>query len=214
MKTRNIISGLIIVMIFLSVQTLNAQSRRYSNHNRYKKENTNRKSQKPFNRHSNRYSNSNSNRHYHHSKVKPSYKYGKMPQWGYSYNAIPKRSRAIVHTGSRYHYYNGIFYKPVGSGYVISRAPVGVRVHSVPVGHVRIVMGPKVYYYYYGTYYVKSPNTNDYVTVAPPVGARVDALPDGYRKVYIEDRTYYEFEGVYYKAVIDQYGEVWYEVVG
>lgn len=84
----------------------------------------------------------------------------------------------------------------------------------MPPEHVRVIVNGRIFYYYYGTYYVKAPTNNEYITVAPPVGARVDALPDGYNKVYIEDKTYYEFESTYYKAVIDQYGEVWYEVVG
>jgi hypothetical protein len=57
-------------------------------------------------------------------------------------------------------------------------------------------------------------NRSEYITVAPPVGAVIDALPDGYRKVIIDNNIYYEFNEAYYKAFIDEYGEVWYEVVG
>lgn len=144
----------------------------------------------------------------------PHYKYQKMPHWGYTYRAAPKRAYVVRHRGVGYYFDRGVFYRPVGTKYVIAPAPIGVRVRVLPPEHVRVIVNGRIFYYYYGTYYVKAPTNNEFVTVAPPVGARVDALPDGYNKVYIEDKTYYEFEGTYYKAVIDHYGEVWYEVVG
>lgn len=155
-------------------------------------------------------------RHVQHKKVEysPHHKYSKMPHWGYKYTAVPKGRYIVKHAGIPYHYSKEVFYKPMGSRYVVVRAPIGVRINALPRNYSRIVIRGKVYYYYYGTYYVKSVQDNQYVTVAPPIGARVDALPQGYKKVYIEDNTYYVFEGVYYKAQIDQFGEIWYEVVG
>ena len=194
MKAKRIITGILIVVIGLSVQTLYAQRHRPNNHN-------------------GNYFNQN-NRKNKHKDITPHMKYKDMPIWGYSYNVNHHKSKNRVLAGSRYHYHNGIFYKPVGNNYVISKAPIGVRVRSVPTGHIRFVLGTSVYFYYYGTYYIHAPRSNEYITVAPPVGARVDALPRGYRKVYIEDLVYYSFEGTYYKVVVDRYGEVWFEVVG
>ena len=135
-----------------------------------------------------------------------------MPHWGYAYKVAPRHAYVVPHSGVRYYYNSGIFYKQHGPKYVIVRAPIGLRVKVLPTNNIRFVHGGRTFYYYYGTYYARTSN-NEYITVDPPLGARIDALPDGYIKVIIEDRTYYEFEGTLYKAVIDEYGDVWYEVV-
>ena len=158
----------------------------------------------------------NAQRHKHHNIPKhhyPHYKYKKMPNWGYSYKVAPRNAYIVPHSGARYHYHSGIFYKQYGPKYVIVRAPIGVRVRTLPAGNIRFVNRGRTFFYYYGTFYVRSVDNNEYITVAPPLGARIDALPNGYIKVIIDERTYYEFEGTLYKAVVDNYGEVWYEVV-
>ena len=184
MKTKIIYQVLLIVFFSIIVTSANAQRHRPKHHSRTRIEH------------------------------KPSYKYKKEPHWGYKYHVAPPKSHLIHHRGVHYHYKKGVFYKLIGSRYAVVRAPIGVRVRTLPSNHMRIVINGRVFYYYFGTYYTRSIEDNQYVTVAPPVGAKVDALPDGYKKIYIEDNTYYVFEGVYYKALIDQYGEVWYEVVG
>lgn len=140
--------------------------------------------------------------------------YKSLPHWGNSFNAVPRSAYLISRSGVRYHYNRGIFYKPMGTKYVIARAPLGARIGALPKGHIYFVLNGRTFYYYYGTFYVRSGYDDQYVTVAPPVGAQVDELPDGYKKVFIDNNLYYEFEGVYYKAFINEYGEVWYEVVG
>jgi len=146
----------------------------------------------------------------HHS---PHHKYSKLPHWGHSYKVAPWGAVLFPYSGIKYHYHGGVFYKPVSGGYAIVRAPIGIKVRTLPAEHVVVFVNGRKYFYYYGTYYVHS-NSDEYTTVAPPVGARVDALPDGYKKLVINGLTYYEFEGTYYEAYIDDSGEVWYEVVG
>lgn len=155
--------------------------------------------------------------HIKHHKAKrndPHYRYAKMPHWGYAYKAVPKGSYIYPYAGVRYNYYNGVYYKPVGKTYVIASPPIGMKVRSIPTGHVHFVLNGRTYFYYYGTFYVKSVSDSEYIAIEPPVGARVNALPDGYQKVSIDGKTYYEFEGTYYKAIIDNQGEIGYEVVG
>ncbi|OFX83393.1 MAG: hypothetical protein A2W99_11700 [Bacteroidetes bacterium GWF2_33_16] len=149
---------------------------------------------------------------HHRERHAPNHRYRDLPHWGYKYKVVPKGAFLLRHSGINYHYHSGIYYRPYGDTYVIVRAPIGVRVRTLPNGTVHFVIGGRRYFYYYGTYYVRSVN-DDYITVAPPVGAIVDALPDGYKKVIIDNNTYYEFEGTYYKAFIDENGEVLYEVV-
>jgi len=49
--------------------------------------------------------------------------------------------------------------------------------------------------------------------VSPPVGAVVESLPDGYETVNIDGETYYEVDGAQYKPVVQENGEIWYEVI-
>ena len=75
----------------------------------------------------------------------------------------------------------------------------------LPVGYRRIVIGPKRYYYYYGTYYVQV--NNEYEVVEAPMDAEIDSLPDGYNTLNIDGEEYYELDGVYYLSSQDEKGE-------
>ena len=67
------------------------------------------------------------------------------------------------------------------------------------------------YYYYNGTYY--DDYQDNYRVVAPPVGAVVESLPQGYETVVIDGETYYKVDNVQYKPVVQDNGEIWYEVI-
>ncbi len=152
-------------------------------------------------------------KHYKGKHYRPHHRYVKHYHWGHGYRAVPKGAFIYPHKGTRYHYHKGIYFKPYGSKYVVVRPPLGIRVKTIPANHIRFLLRGQTYYYYYGTYYKKSNNSKEYVSVSPPIGAKIDALPDGYKKVRINDEIYYELEGNYYKAIIDEKGEVWYELV-
>ena len=49
--------------------------------------------------------------------------------------------------------------------------------------------------------------------VSPPVGAVVESLPDGYETVIIDNETYFSIDGALYQPVMQDNGEVWYEVI-
>jgi len=189
MKTKHIIT----VVAFLALSfTVTLMQARPSPHKRFNKE-----------RHDSPYQ----------KRHEPHHRYRAMPHWGYKYRAIPRDAFVLRHSGINYHYHSGIYYRPNGNAFVVVKAPIGLRVRTLPKGSVHFVVGGRRYFYYYGTYYLKSAD-DDYITVAPPLGAIVDALPEGYKKVIIENNTYYEFEGTYYKAFLDDYGEVLFEVIG
>jgi len=67
------------------------------------------------------------------------------------------------------------------------------------------------YYYYNGIYY--NQRGDNYYVVSPPVGAVVESLPAGYETVVIDGETFYTIDGAQYKPVIQQNGEIWYEVI-
>lgn len=147
-------------------------------------------------------------------KHSPNYRYSKLPKWGKSYTAVNKKAFRIAHGGVNYHYYSGIYYKRSGANYIIAKAPVGIRVRTLPKERIKCNIKGKKYFYYYGTFYTKTDGAEEYITVDPPKGANVDALPDGYKDVTIDGNEYYEFEGILYKPVISENDEELFEVIG
>lgn len=188
MNSKNLITIIFISILCVSFLPANAQQ--------HKKEKVQRQKHQKSQRHA------------------PHHRYAKLPPWGYSTKVAPKKASVIAHLGVKYHYSSGIFYKHAGANYRIVKVPIGIRVRTLPKGRIRFVLNGRKYFYYYGTYYVKSDDNSEYVTVAPPKGAKVDALPDGYKNVNIDGEEYYEFEGTYYKAIANENGDEWYEVVG
>jgi hypothetical protein len=139
-------------------------------------------------------------------------RYKNMPRIGNRVTHVPRTSYRIPYKKTIYHYHSGVFYKPFNRFFIIVNAPIGIRIRTLPPHHYRVIIGTRLYYYEYGSFYVQK--ANYYESVVPPLGAHVEELPEGYYKIVIEGRTYYELNGVYYKAVVDDKGEVWYEVVG
>ncbi len=142
------------------------------------------------------------------------------------YAHLPKRgARVTVVSGARsirfrkvnYRFHNGVFYKPVGSSLVVHRAPIGIRIKVLPTKHRRIIVGPRTYYYYYGTYYAKTPDTSkdgdEYEVIDAPMGAEVDALPEGYTVETINGNDYYVLDSTYYEPRINDSNEEYYVVV-
>lgn len=72
-------------------------------------------------------------------------------------------------------------------------------------------MTERPYYYYNGVYYEQ--RTDQYEVVSPPVGAIVESLPDGYETIEIDGETYYTVDGAQYKPVVQENGEIWYQVI-
>ena len=81
----------------------------------------------------------------------------------------------------------------------------------MPFGYRRIYVNNFPYYYYYGTYY-QYRNFNYYV-VSPPLGAIVESLPAGYETLNVDGETFYTIDGAQYKPMVQDNGEVWYQVV-
>ncbi len=146
----------------------------------------------------------------HHSR------YRDVPRYGHRVNTAPRQSVAIRVRGTVFRYHAGLFYRPAGNTYVIVHAPIGTYIRTLPGNHFRIVVGTRVYYYYYANFYTRRSDGQSagYVVVAPPLGARIDELPDRYHKVEIDATTYYLLHNVYYKAGLSNQGDLWYEVIG
>lgn len=188
MKTKTIFKVLFFVLLGLSLTSVQGQNRRA--------------------KHQRAHIHSKKGRHRH----SPHHRYAKLPKWGKSYASVHRKAHRIAHRGVNFHYHSGIYYKKAGAKYIIARAPLGVKVPKLPRKKIRCMVKGRKYYYYYGTFYVKTADGKEYETVNPPVGARVDALPEGYKEIQKSDSNYYEFEGTLYKEITSDH-ETYYEVV-
>lgn len=64
--------------------------------------------------------------------------------------------RVYVHKGVRFHYAQGVWYRPHGKRYVVTSAPVGIVVRSLPRGRKVVRVNGRKYYSYNGVWYRKS----------------------------------------------------------
>lgn len=69
-------------------------------------------------------------------------------------------------------------------------------VSKLPARHVKVVVGPRSYWYSHGVFYRHGPS--GYVVRAAPVGARVKVLPVGFRTITVTGRPYHHYYGTYY----------------
>jgi len=141
----------------------------------------------------------------------PNWRYAYAPRRNSVFYSLPSSYFSINFGGYGYRYYDGIFYRPYNNIFRVVAPPIGIFVNLLPTGYSRIYVNDYPYYYYNGTYYDQ--RDNHYVVVSPPVGAVVESLPDGYETVNIDGETYYIADGAQYKPVLQDNGEIWYEVI-
>ncbi|MEM7107955.1 MAG: DUF6515 family protein [Bacteroidota bacterium] len=127
------------------------------------------------------------------------YAYSALPRYRATVTVIPRGAVVVRGGGVSYRYHEGIFYRPSGSAFVITRPAVGIRVSVLPPARRRLMVVNQPYFYYYGTFY--KPVDNEYEVVEAPEGALVDALPEGYEVEEIDGIEYYALDGVYYQEV-------------
>lgn len=63
--------------------------------------------------------------------------------------------KIVVHKGMNFYYAKGVWYKPYGRKYVVTRAPIGVRVRYIPRGYKIVRVNGIKYYTYHGIWYTK-----------------------------------------------------------
>lgn len=64
--------------------------------------------------------------------------------------------RVVHHQGVRYHFSNGIWYRPMGPRFVVTAAPVGIKVRFLPRGYRIVRINGRKYYRYNGVIYKRS----------------------------------------------------------
>jgi hypothetical protein len=89
---------------------------------------------------------------------------------------------------------------------------VGIRIAALPAGYVRVVVGPSVFFYAGGIFYMLDEVSKEYVVADPPVGAIVYTLPSDAAEIEIDGKPFMEYNGIIYKPVnIEKPG---YKVIG
>ncbi|MFT3680766.1 MAG: DUF6515 family protein [Ferruginibacter sp.] len=151
------------------------------------------------------------NRHPVYNAYNPNWQYGYLPRRNSYFYSLPSSYISINFGGFGYRYWDGIFYRPYNNLFTVVAPPIGIYINTLPLGYRRIMVRDYPYYYYNGTYYDQ--RGDNYYVVSPPVGAVVESLPDGYEKVTIDGETFYTIDGAQYKPVIQENGEIWYEVI-
>ena len=94
---------------------------------------------------------------------------------GHVFAKLPRGYRTVYVDRSPYYFWDGIFYSPGPSGYVVVSGPVGAIVASLPLGHSRVSIGGGIYFSFGDTYYRQVPQ--GYMVVAPPAEVAVQPPP-------------------------------------
>ena len=83
------------------------------------------------------------------------YHYNEHPQWGWHIHYLPEGHVTVFAHGVRYHYYDGLYYRYIGSGdYVLVQPPIGVYVNVIPPEFHPVVINGRTYYTDNGIYYL------------------------------------------------------------
>ena len=65
------------------------------------------------------------------------------------------KPKVIVHKNKRFFFANGVWYRAGKRGYVVTAAPVGLRIKALPSGYSVVVVRGKRYFRYKGITYQK-----------------------------------------------------------
>jgi hypothetical protein len=107
------------------------------------------------------------------------------PPRGHVETTLPLKHRVIVYRDVRYHYYDGIWYRPSGTRFIVVLPPIGLIVPILPPFYTLLWVGATPYYYAGGVYYTWYPEYQSYVVVEAPPAEQVRESPDGSDELFI-----------------------------
>ncbi|AKH22145.1 hypothetical protein AAY24_08520 [Sedimenticola thiotaurini] len=99
----------------------------------------------------------------------------RYPSRGAVVDRVPRGHRVFNYRGRPYHFHDGIWYRPLGSRFMVVAPPVGLVVPVLPKGAVLLTIGGVPYYRYGTVYYAHE--RDGYRVVEPPAEAPVVADP-------------------------------------
>jgi hypothetical protein len=95
---------------------------------------------------------------------------------GWRVHALPSHSRVVFYGGVRYSFFDGVWYSPGPSGFVVVRPPFGVVVSDLPTFATMLTIGAVSYWYANGVYYRPMRDGGGYEVVPAPVAASTTTL--------------------------------------
>jgi hypothetical protein len=98
------------------------------------------------------------------------YRYYDHPRFGLSINYISPDYSMVLARGTRYYYYDGLYYAPQGNVYVLTQPPLGAVVRSIPPDFRPVLINGRTYFVDNGVYYLST--SYGYQVVTPPVYVR------------------------------------------
>ncbi len=119
---------------------------------------------------------------------------------GMRIGSLPLGYSRLSVSGIPYYYYEGVYYEPQASGYIVVTPPIGAIVPELPPGAEAIYVGPTIYYYAGGAFYVQE--AQGFLVVVPPPGISVPYLPPGAVPATINGQFYYQGDGAYFMPVM------------
>ncbi len=150
-------------------------------------------------------------RHQSYSAYNPGWRYSHLPSRNTVISSFSFPFITLNFGGYGYRYCDGVYYRPYNNVYRVVAPPIGIFINVLPFGYRRLYVNDNPYYYYNGTYYDEYKDS--YRVIAPPVGAIVESIPEGYETIVIDGETYYKVDDIQYKPVVQENGEIWYEVI-
>ena len=99
------------------------------------------------------------------------------PARGQAVRALPSGHREVFYRGARYHFHEGVWYRPSGGRFLIVAPPIGLFIPFLPPFYSTVWFGGMPYYYANEVYY--TPTVGGYVVAPPPQGEVSQAQPSG-----------------------------------
>jgi hypothetical protein len=107
------------------------------------------------------------------------------PNRGQYVSALPRDHHEFVYGKARYHFAGGIWYRPIGSRFMIIAPPIGLVIPFLPPFYTTVWVAGIPYYYANEVYYAR--RGAEYVVVDPPQG-ETDQVPPTSGQMYIYPR--------------------------
>jgi hypothetical protein len=92
---------------------------------------------------------------------------------GHVVKVLPSAARRVPWQQQRYHYHEGIWYRPASAGWVVVRPPRGIRVPHLPDFARAVLLGGLVYWVVNDVYYRELDRSQGYEVIDPLAGGDV-----------------------------------------
>lgn len=109
------------------------------------------------------------------------------PPRGAVVRSLPREHRVIRHRDTRFYFSGGIWYRPLGSRFVVVAPPIGAVVPILPLGYVALTIGGRPFYRYDDAYYVR--HDHGFMVIEPPEQADDPVRSTPPQELFVYPRT-------------------------